>query len=66
MNKSTAALHFHRLREIIGQKSEDATPLVGEIEVGESYFSGHRKGTRGRAAAGKVPVFGLLKPGGRV
>jgi len=38
----------------------------GEIEVDESYFGGHRKGNRGRGAAGKVAVFGLLKRKGRV
>ncbi|MDA0305534.1 MAG: IS1595 family transposase, partial [Proteobacteria bacterium] len=38
----------------------------GEIEVDESYFGGKRKGKRGRGAAGKIPVFGLLKRGGRV
>ena len=40
--------------------------MTGEIEVDESYFGGVRKGKRGRGAAGKVPVFGLLKRGGRV
>jgi len=40
--------------------------LGGEIEVDESYFGGHRKGKRGRGGAGKVPVFGLLKRGGKV
>ena len=38
----------------------------GEIEVDESYFGGHRKGKRGRGAAGKVAVFGLLKRNGQV
>jgi len=38
----------------------------GEIEVDESYFGGKRKGKRGRGAAGKTPVFGLLKRGGKV
>jgi len=66
VNKSTAALYFHRLREIIAQESEDGSPVFGEIEVDESYFGGHRKGKRGRGAAGKVPVFGLLKRGGKV
>src|SRR5882757_7423459 len=66
VNKSTAAFYFQRLREIIAQESEDASPLFGEIEVDESYFGGHRKGKRGRGAAGKVPVFGLLKRGGKV
>ena len=66
VNKSTAAFYFHRLREIIAQQSEDKSPMKGEIEVDESYFGGHRKGKRGRGAAGKVPVFGLLKRGGKV
>ena len=38
----------------------------GEIEVDESYFGGKRKSKRGRGAAGKTPVFGLLKRGGKV
>ena len=66
VNKTTAAFYFHRLRKIIAERSEDASPLFGEIEVDESYFGGHRKGKRGRGAAGKIPVFGLLKRGGKV
>jgi transposase len=37
-----------------------------EIEMNESYFGGRRKGKRGRGAAGKVPVFGILERGGKV
>jgi transposase len=66
VNKSTAAFYFHRLREVIVLETEDRAPLFGEIEADESYFGGHRKGKRGRGAAGKVPVFGLLKRGGKV
>jgi transposase len=45
----------------------EAPELIrGEIEVDESYFGGQRKGKRGRGAAGKVAVFGLLKRQGRV
>jgi len=66
VNKTTAAYYFHRLRELIYQALEQEAPLGGEIEVDESYFGGARKGKRGRGAAGKVPVFGLLKRGGRV
>jgi transposase-like protein len=40
--------------------------LSGEIEADERYFGGVRKGKRGRGAAGKVAVFGLLKRGGKV
>ena len=66
VNKTTAAYYFHRLRELIVRYSDDNILLEGEIEVDESYFGGSRKGKRGRGAAGKVPVFGLLKRNGKV
>ena len=66
VNKNTAAYYFQRLREVIYRATEDETPFCGEIEVDESYFGGRRKGKRGRGAAGKIPVFGLLKRGGKV
>lgn len=68
VNFKTACYYFQRLREIIAEQLEAESHEVfdGEIEVDESYFGGTRKGMRGRGAAGKVPVFGLLKRGGRV
>lgn len=66
VNKTTAAYYFHRLRELICAAIDDETPFHGEVEVDESYFGGKRKGKRGRGAAGKVPVFGILKRGGKV
>ena len=66
VNKSTAAYYFHRLRQLIYEAEEEHTPFSGEVEVDESYFGGKRKGIRGRGAKGKVPVFGLLKRGGKV
>ena len=66
VNFKTAAYFYHRLREIICLATGEETPFTGEIEVDESYFGGTRKGKRGRGAAGKVPVFGILKRGGRV
>lgn len=66
VNFKTAAYYFHRLRKIIYRATEDEALFSGEIEVDESYFGGTRKGKRGRGAGGKVPVFGLLKRGGRV
>lgn len=63
VNVKTAAYYYHRLRELIAHHLEQAAHEVwdGEIEVDESYFGGKQKGKRGRGAAGKVPVFGLLK-----
>jgi transposase len=68
VNVKTACYYYHRLRVIISQQLEKESEDVfnGEIEVDESYFGRVRKGKRGRGAGGKVPVFGVLKPGGRV
>lgn len=67
VNRNTAVLFYHKLREVISETLAEQTPfLAGEVEVDESYFGGHRKSKRGRGAAGKVPVFGLLKRGGLV
>ena len=66
VNRKTAAYFFHRLRQIIATQLEDSLPVEGLVEVDESYFGGVRKGKRGRGAAGKVPVFGILKRGGKV
>ena len=56
------------MRKIIAKEleAESAAMFGGEIEVDESYFGGRRKGKRGRGAGGKIPVFGLLKRGGKV
>lgn len=55
------------IRYSILAHAEDASDLLGgEIELDESYFGGRRKGNRGRGAAGKVPVFGVLERQGKV
>lgn len=67
VNRHTTTHFFHKLRELIALKLSEEAPFVsGEVEVDESYFGGQRKGKRGRGSAGKVPVFGLLKRGGKV
>lgn len=65
VNKTTAALFYHKIRLVISKRIK-AEMLTGEVEVDESYFGGTRKGKRGRGAAGKVPVFGILKRAGKV
>lgn len=64
VNKNTAAYYFHRLRLLIYHNSPHLGMFDGEVD--ESYFGGQRKGKRGRGAAGKVAVFGLLKRNGKV
>ena len=65
VNVKTATRFFMRLRQLIASK-QPSYELSGEVEADESYFGGTRKGLRGRGAAGKVAVFGLLKRGGKV
>ena len=58
---------YQRLRQALFHVAElEGQKLVGEIELDESYFGGRRKGQRGRGAAGKAIVFGLLEREGRV
>ena len=65
---NSAALFYHKIRQVIAaQLALQAEEMLGgEIELDESYFGGARKGKRGRGAAGKVIVFGILKRGDRV
>ena len=65
---NSAALFYRKLRQVIAHQLAMIEHEVfdGAIELDESYFGGVRKGKRGRGAAGKVIVFGLLKRGGKV
>ena len=65
---NSAALFYYKIREIISYnlELESAEYFAGEIELDESYFGGERKGKRGRGAAGKIVVFGILKRKGKV
>lgn len=51
---------------IVASTPDAAELLSGEVEMDETYFGGRRKGKRGRGAAGKVPVFGILERNGVV
>jgi transposase len=58
---------FRQIRELIFLQCEmEGKRLSGEVEMDESYFGGRRKGKRGRGAAGKSVVFGILERQGRV
>ncbi|WP_421799466.1 transposase [Haemophilus haemolyticus] len=65
---NSAILFYRKIREVISYHLalEADEVFDGQIELDESYFGGHRKGKRGRGAAGKVAVFGLLKRQGKV
>ena len=50
VNKNTAALFYHRLREIVAARIEDESPLQGEIEIDESYFGRPHAKAKGAVA----------------
>jgi transposase-like protein len=68
LNRKTIDRYYNIFREKILRASiKEMEVISGEIEVDESYFGAKRiRGKRGRGAAGKTPVFGLLKRDGKV
>jgi transposase len=55
------------IRQSIAVGMERGYGLVsGEVEMDEAYFGGKQKGKRGRGAAHKIPVFGILERKGVV
>ncbi|MFK5203086.1 transposase, partial [Glaesserella parasuis] len=65
---NSAILFYRKIREVICYHLalEADEVFDGQIELDESYFGGHREGKRGRGAAGKVAVLGILKRQGKV
>jgi len=58
---------YAKLRLHIARFCIDNLAQEGEFELDESYFGARRvRGKRGRGAAGKTPVFGVLKRDGNV
>lgn len=68
LNRNTVNLYYNHFRELILQQSlKGNAQELGVFELDESYFGAKRvRGKRGRGAAGKTPVFGLLKRSGKV
>lgn len=53
----------HQIRQLM---EGGCDPLKGVVEADETYIGGKRPGKRGRGAAGKTPVIGVLERGGDV
>ena len=66
LQANTVALFYRKIRQLIITNMTDIVHEKGQFEADESYFGGVRKGKRGRGGAGKVPVLGILKRGGKV
>lgn len=61
-------MFYRKIRQVTAYRLALQTDDVfdGSVELDENYFGGQRKGKRGRGAAGKVAVFGILKRHGKV
>ena len=68
INRNTINTYYDEFRKKLLLYSIEVTKQeYGEFELDESYFGAKRiRGKRGRGAAGKTPVFGLLKRNGKV
>ena len=67
VSRNTVNKIFDKIRKRIFSLSANLEKDSGEFELDESYFGAKRvRGKRGRGAAGKTPVFGLLKRDGKV
>jgi transposase len=66
VNRNTARLFYHRMRELIAQRLEQASPFQGEVAAATIGSPG-AGGNRGqRRPTAKAPVFGLIESDGRV
>ena len=67
LNRKTIDRYYNIFREKIVRYCLQEDNLHGEVEIDESCFGARRvRGKRGRGAAGKTPVFGILKRNGKV
>lgn len=68
LNRKTINNYFTEFRKLILENSiQQEQKELGIFELDESYFGAKRvRGKRGRGAAGKTPVFGVLKREGKV
>lgn len=68
INRNTINAYYNEFRlKLFEYSLEESIQELGEFELDESYFGAKRiRGKRGRGAAGKTPVFGLLKRNGKV
>ena len=70
ISRNTTNVYYQRIRQRIfslQNARQEGKKFFGEFELDESYFGPKRiRGKRGRGAAGKTPVFGILERHGHV
>lgn len=63
VNRNTARLFYHRVRELIAQHLAEDSPFKGRVGVDESCLE---PSAESHKPSGKLPVFALVKRGGKV
>ena len=66
VNRNTARLFYHRLREIIAQHLVRADPVQSEVEPDHIALADAPANEPSRHAPGEVPLFALLRRGEKV
>ena len=67
LSYNTVANTYKKIRECLYHQCElEGKRLSGKVEIDDAYFGGRRKGKKGRGAAGKSVVLGLLERQGKV
>jgi transposase len=67
VNRNTARLFYHRMREVIVQRLEQASPLQGEVATAAAINSLDMEENGGqRRPPTRAPLFGLIESNGKV
>ena len=66
VNRNTARLFYHRMRELIAQRLEQASPFQGEVVPATNSFPSAEGNADQRRPAANAPVFGLIERDGKV
>ena len=66
VNRNTARLFYHRVREIIAHQLARENPLPGEIVADVEALGGNGRRKTARRSGNRVPVFGLYATDGKV
>jgi transposase len=66
VNRNTARLFYHRMRELITQRLEQASPFQGKVPAVTTNFPGVAESEGQRRPAAGAPVFGLIESDGKV
>jgi transposase len=66
VNRNTARLFYHRMREVIAQRLEQTSPFQGEVAAAAKNLAGVEGREGQRRPTARAPVFGLIERDGKV